>query len=126
MLDHQITPLLPAKPRQFVPKGFPEPRSLRRRIWKDAKQTKARHVRHLGSDWHRGVKRGRAGNSQDESASHSITRSARNRIEAGTFRPSILAVFRFTISSNLVGCSIGRSPGLAPLSILSIKRGTTL
>ena len=30
-----------------------------------------------------------------------------------------LAVFMFTISSNLVGCSIGISPGFSPLRILS-------
>ena len=33
--------------------------------------------------------------------------------------PSALAVLRLTTSSNLVGCSIGRSPGLAPFRILS-------
>ncbi len=32
---------------------------------------------------------------------------------------SALAVFRLITSSNVVGCSTGRSPGLAPLSILS-------
>jgi hypothetical protein len=50
---------------------------------------------------------------------HSITSSARNRIEYGIVSPSALAVFRLTTSSNLVGCSIGRSAGLAPLRILS-------
>ena len=39
----------------------------------------------------------------------------------GTVRPIALAVFRLSTSSNLVGCSTGRSPGLAPLKILSIK-----
>jgi hypothetical protein len=33
-------------------------------------------------------------------------------------RPSALAVFRLMTSSNLVGCSTGRSPGLAPLEDL--------
>jgi hypothetical protein len=34
-------------------------------------------------------------------------------------RPSALAVLRLMMSSNLVGCSTGRSLGLAPLKILS-------
>jgi hypothetical protein len=33
--------------------------------------------------------------------------------------PSALAVLRLITSSNLVGCSMGRSPGLVPLRILS-------
>src|SRR5262245_17645275 len=41
---------------------------------------------------------------------HSITSSARSRIEAGTDRPSSRAVLRLTISSNLIGrCKIGRA-----------------
>ena len=35
---------------------------------------------------------------------HSITSSARTRIDGGIVKPSALAVFRFTPSSNLVGC----------------------
>ena len=34
-------------------------------------------------------------------------------------RPSALAVLRLMTSSNFVGCSTGRSAGLAPLRILS-------
>ncbi len=50
---------------------------------------------------------------------HSITLSAQIRIDCGIVRPSALAVLRFTTSSNFVGCSTGRSPGFAPLRILS-------
>ena len=50
---------------------------------------------------------------------YSITSVARTRIEGGTVRPSALAVFMLMISSNLVGCSTGRSAGLVPLRILS-------
>jgi hypothetical protein len=49
--------------------------------------------------------------------SYSITSSARARIEDGTIRPSALAVLRLTTSSKVVGCSTGRSAGLAPLRI---------
>jgi hypothetical protein len=52
---------------------------------------------------------------------YSITSSARESRVGGTVRPSALAVLRLMTSSNLVGCSTGRSPGLAPLKILSIK-----
>jgi hypothetical protein len=48
---------------------------------------------------------------------HSITSSARNRKDSGIFSPSALAVFRLTTSSNLVGCSTGRSAGFSPLRI---------
>ena len=41
---------------------------------------------------------------------HSITSSARSSSDVDTSTPSALAVLRFTTSSNLVGCSIGRSP----------------
>ena len=42
---------------------------------------------------------------QDQVATpHSITSSARARIEGGTVRPSDLAVWRLMTSSNLVGC----------------------
>jgi len=56
---------------------------------------------------------------QEFAASHSITSSARARIEGGMVSPSAFAVFRLITISNFVGCSIGRSPGFAPLRILS-------
>src|SRR6516165_1861068 len=45
---------------------------------------------------------------------HSITSSARSKIDCGTVRPSALAVLRFTAISNLVGSCTGRSPGFSP------------
>jgi len=50
---------------------------------------------------------------------YSITLSARASRVGGISRPSVLAVLRLMMSSNLVGCSTGRSAGLVPLSILS-------
>jgi hypothetical protein len=53
--------------------------------------------------------------------------SARTMIDCGIASPSLFAVVWFTTSSNSFGCSIGRSPGLAPLRILSTypaARGT--
>lgn len=41
--------------------------------------------------------------------------------DCGIFSPKILAVLLLMTSSNLVGCSTGRSDGLAPLSIRSTK-----
>src|ERR1700720_4753021 len=49
--------------------------------------------------------------SQLPSFHHSITSSARTRIDCGTVRPSALAVFMLTTSSNVVGCTIGRAAG---------------
>src|SRR5262249_23182247 len=48
-----------------------------------------------------------------------ITSSARSSSDGGIVRPSALAVLRLMTSSNLVGCSTGKSAGLAPLRILS-------
>src|SRR5262249_19248062 len=50
-----------------------------------------------------------------------ITSSARASTEGGMVRPSAFAVLRLITSSNLVGCSTGRSAGLAPFRILSTK-----
>src|SRR5215467_11159826 len=43
-----------------------------------------------------------------------ITSSARASSDGGIVRPSALAVLRLMTSSNVVGCSTGRSLGLAP------------
>src|SRR6202035_4383679 len=48
---------------------------------------------------------------------HSITSSARERVEGGTVRSSASAVLRLTTSSKVVGCCTGRSAGLAPARI---------
>jgi hypothetical protein len=50
---------------------------------------------------------------------YSITSSARASSVGGTSRPSALAVLRLITSSNLVGCTIGKSAGLVPFNILS-------
>jgi hypothetical protein len=50
---------------------------------------------------------------------YSITSSARASTGAEISTPSAFAVLRLMNNSNLVGCSTGRSAGLAPLRILS-------
>ena len=50
---------------------------------------------------------------------YSITSVARSKVGVCTVRPIAFAVLRFITNSNLVGCSIGNSPGSAPLRILS-------
>ncbi len=52
---------------------------------------------------------------------HSITSSARASSAGGISRPSALAVLRLILSSIRVGCSTGRSVGLAPFRILPTK-----
>jgi hypothetical protein len=52
-------------------------------------------------------------------ATYSITSSARASSVGGTVSPSAFAVFRLITRSNLVGCSIGKSLGWAPLKSLS-------
>ena len=50
---------------------------------------------------------------------YSITSSASVSRLGGTLIPSCLAVLRLTTSQNLLACSIGRSPGFAPRTILA-------
>jgi hypothetical protein len=50
---------------------------------------------------------------------HWISSSAWERSVGGIVRPRALAVLRLIASSNFVGCSTGKSAGLAPLRILS-------
>ena len=50
---------------------------------------------------------------------HFMTLSARANTLGGMVRPICLAVLKLITSSNLVGCSSGRSAGFAPLRILS-------
>jgi hypothetical protein len=52
----------------------------------------------------------RSANSMRES----LGRTARSRSDWGIVRPSALGVLRLMTSSNLLGCSTGRSAGLAP------------
>jgi hypothetical protein len=46
--------------------------------------------------------------------SYLITLSARASTFGGMVRPICFAVFKLMISSNVVGCSTGRSAGFAP------------
>src|SRR5262245_56401529 len=66
--------------------------------------------------------RGAADKRDELAALHSITLSARRTRPAGTSCPIALAVFRLITSSNVVGCSTGRSAGFAPLRILATIR----
>src|SRR5262249_47072956 len=66
--------------------------------------------------------RRRAAKHSDEVAPfHSITSSARSRIDVGMSMPMARAVLRLTIVVNFVARSTGRSAGFAPLRILSTK-----
>jgi len=53
---------------------------------------------------------------------YSITRFARPSSDCGIVRPRALAVLRLMTNSNVVGRSMGRSPGFAPRKILSTWR----
>src|SRR6516165_1099060 len=55
---------------------------------------------------------------KERSSGHSMTSSARARIDGGTVRPSAFAVLRLTTSSKVAACWTGRSAGFSPLSIL--------
>src|SRR5262249_57445457 len=62
----------------------------------------------------------RAAENHDELAPfHSITSSARPSIVIGTSRPSVFAVLRLIINSNLVGACTGRSDAFSPFKMRS-------
>jgi hypothetical protein len=52
-------------------------------------------------------------------AAQRMTSVAWKRTAGGMVRPSAWAVFRLMTSSKVVGCSTGKSAGLAPFRILS-------
>ena len=51
---------------------------------------------------------------------YSITSSAAFTRPVGRSRPSVFAVFKLMISSNLVDCTTGRSAGFSPLSTRAV------
>jgi hypothetical protein len=55
----------------------------------------------------------------EKRCTHLITLSALASTFCEIVKPLCFAVFTLIASSNLVGCSIGKSAGLAPLRILS-------
>jgi hypothetical protein len=67
----------------------------------------------------RGREPGRGGGDEPAPVHPLTTSSSRANSDGGTVSPVLLAIFRLMASSSLVGCSTGRSPGFAPLRILS-------
>ena len=65
----------------------------------------------------RGDKPARQAHRDDLPSSHSMTSSARNRMEGSKTTPIFWAVRAFTANSKRVGPSMGRSPGAAPFKI---------
>src|SRR5262249_17371250 len=57
-------------------------------------------------------------------ASYLINLVARASTSGGIVTPICLAVLRLITNSNFVGCSTGKSAGLAPFRILSTKYAT--
>src|SRR5262245_42852509 len=120
-LDRNISSLYVAQFLEFLHEGF-DGRTSRRR-WAETQNTDAPYpVLRLCEHGERGAKGARSHcEEQWPARRHSITRSARTRIDRGIVRPRALAVLRLITSSNVLACSTGKSPGLAPLRILSTK-----
>src|SRR5262249_53847668 len=66
------------------------------------------------------------GSKADIALTHSITRLASPRRCGAFSRPIAFEFLRLTTSSNVVGCSIGKSAGRAPFSILLTKAAAVL
>ena len=78
------------------------------------------HRRLLRPRHHRPRSRSTTEQRDEFAPSHSITSSARASIAGGILTPSDFAALRLIVSSNLVGCSTGKSAAFAPLNILSM------
>jgi hypothetical protein len=75
------------------------------------------YIRQIGDElffWHVN----KDGDDGKDAPSYSITTSASASKVFGTVIPSFLAVRKLTANSKMVGCTTGRSAGLAPLRIL--------
>ena len=68
-------------------------------------------------DWFQALKNEAEKSSRSKNI-YLITLSARYSMDCGIVRPICFAVLRLITSSNFVGCSTGRSAGLAPFRIL--------
>src|SRR4029453_6787111 len=86
----------------------------------DRQSIHLRRLLRLGGQ-RRGEEASSYGADEESPIHHSITWSARCSSEGGILSPMALAVLRLITSSNVVGCSTGRSAGFAPLRILSMK-----
>src|SRR5262249_57373069 len=118
IFDRDGTALNPAEfPQALHKSGDPLARGRRR---SRAQETDRRQLRRLLRPCRERPRRHRAAEQRDEraAATHSITSSASSRNGSGMGSPIDFAVLRVTTSSNCVGRSIGRSPGVAPLRIL--------
>src|SRR5262249_3717474 len=118
IVDDNILALNPPELAQPLPERLKQGRSVGR-----GRQTKKTYPRHLFSLLRlRGARPGedaRANRADERSpVHHSITWSARSSTDWGIVSPSAFAVLRLITSSNFVGCSTGRSAGLAPRRIL--------
>src|SRR6516162_4492505 len=86
---------------------------------------RSRQIRSTSDSGHRGEPErppfsanSRSEQVQQIQQAYSITSSASESRLSETLTPSALAVLTLITNSNLVGCRIGRSAGLAPLRIL--------
>src|SRR5262249_26435062 len=120
IVDDNILALNPPELAQPLPERVEQGRPIGR-----GRQTKKTYPRHLSRLLRVGRKRRgeEAESASDEGAPvhYWMTSSARASTAGGMVRPRALAVLRLMTSSNLVGCSMGRSAALAPLRSLSTK-----
>src|SRR5262249_9594046 len=119
IVDDNILALKPPELAQPLPERVEQERPIGR--GREAKKTYPRHLSRLlrvGGE-RRGEEAPPEHTYERSTLHYSITSSARARSDGGIVRPRAFAVSRLMISSTLVGCSMGRSAGLAPLRILS-------
>ena len=100
----------PAKRRQHVGIGFGIPA---------AEPADYRHRRLLRPHCERPRRRTPEPCDERPAFDHSITSSARSRIDCGTVRPSAFAALRFTTISYFTDNCTGRSPGFSPRRMIS-------
>src|SRR5437016_3054063 len=122
VLDQEIHALVQAAFPQSRPEGLPQMSlvGVRGFVPQDANAVHLPGLLPLGDD-RNGEEAARDSAEEGPPMHYWMTSSARPSSDGGIVRPSAFAVFRLMTRSNFVGCSMGRSPGLAPLRILSTK-----
>src|SRR5262249_15672737 len=113
-IDHEVLAVDEAEPPQLV-----EQREMMRRVARTGMQAAdpINPSRFLRARRERPRSRRDAEQRDEVAPSHSITSSARTRIDVGIWRRRALAVLTLMISSTLVACWTGKSAGFPRLRI---------
>src|SRR5262245_22166586 len=117
MIDSDVAAFLPPEPAEPFPQ-YLETLGFRGVLGSRQQYANTPHpVGLLRPRHHRPRRRAAKPRDKGAASTHSITSSARAKMDGGTSIPIALAALRLTTNWNFVGCSTGKSAGFAPLKI---------